>query len=62
MIGGAEASVEPSRPSLARARARTQRLLIGALGDGDALHADQRRAMFIIVNMYARPRFSSPTR
>jgi hypothetical protein len=37
-----------------------QRLLIGALGDGDALQPTLRRALFIIVNMQARPRFSSP--
>ena len=39
-----------------------ERMLIGALGDGDALQADASRALFIITNIAARPRFSWPTR
>ena len=45
-------------PALARVG---ERLLIGPLGDRDALRADASRAAFIITNMAARPRFSSPT-
>ena len=46
-------------PALARIG---ERLLGRALGDGDALQRrPTRRASFIIVNMQARPRFSSPT-
>ncbi len=39
-----------------------ERLLIGPLADRHALRPTPSRAAFIITNMAARPRFSSPTR
>ena len=39
-----------------------ERLLLGALADRHALQADGEPRAFIITNIAARPRFSSPTR
>jgi hypothetical protein len=38
-----------------------QRLLVGALGHATPCRPTPRRASFIMMNMYSRPRFSSPT-
>ena len=39
-----------------------QGALVGAFAEGDALHANAGRAAFIMMNMYSRPRFGSPSR
>ena len=61
MIGTVFAAVHevPALQPLARIG---QRPLVGALGDRHALEADAEARAFIMMNMYARPLFSSPTR
>ena len=62
MIGTVRRRGLPTSVPWTRSLRIAERVLVGALGDATPCSPTEKRAAFIMMNMYSRPRFSSPTR